>query len=101
MREATTGTPAAIASAAARPNVSAARDGTIASAARARRSASSWSLTRAVKRTSAAARAGEALLGRGPRHGPEPRPPPGDEERQAGLRAGRRRHLDALLDRDP
>ena len=57
---AATGSPAAIASAQERPNVSLKRDGTIASAAPARRRSSSASLTRPTKRTSAPRRAASA-----------------------------------------
>ena len=56
---AATGSPAAIASAAARPNVSATREGTTASAGAARRRASSASATRPAKRTSPPSAAGE------------------------------------------
>ena len=90
---ATTGRPAAIASAAARPNVSAERDGTTATR-RPRRAASRApsSPTRPAKRTPAARRGGRRSQQR-----PLSGPVAGDDERQAGRAARVDRDVDALL----
>ena len=92
---ATTGTPAAIASAAASPKVSAPREGTSATAARRAARRASASSTRPAKRTSPPAPAARASSSRAQR------PVARDDERQPRPRAGVDRDVDALLRRQP